>query len=158
MSSPIRLIHIVPQGPRTTFQIGRCQTEIILIWSSSKIIFDDRQPLPYLCVLRLISKLGRRCRSETVHVTRCLRLGRSIGRCSVSCLCGLLCLGNLVGQLTDRRLQPHVVLQHRGKLHLLVAAVEGCLFQGLTSHVHWGVVPYLVEGVSGLVRQGLIPT
>jgi hypothetical protein len=84
---------------------------------------------------------------ETINVSHGLR-------CSLSCLCSLLCLGDLVGQLTDRRLQPQDVLHHGGKSHLSVAAGEGCLFGGLTSHFRRGVVPHLVEGVSGLVRQG----
>jgi hypothetical protein len=37
----IRLVHTGPQGPWSTFQIGRCQTGIIRIWSGTQVVLNN---------------------------------------------------------------------------------------------------------------------
>jgi hypothetical protein len=116
----ICLIHTCPQGLRATFQIGRCQPDIIGVGSSAKVVFDHRRSLPHMPALLLVPVLGRRRRPETINVFCSLSSNHS-------------CL-NLACQLANRRLQPQVDLHHCSKLHILNRTTgDGFLLQSSTS-------------------------
>jgi hypothetical protein len=115
----VRLVDICPQGTGSTLQIKGCQPDVIRVGSSSKIILDDWNPMTHMLALLLIPILRRRRWSEIIHVCSTMGSNQSLpgkyvsrGHLALSCK-------NLVGQLTDRRLQSQVDLQHCSELHVL---------------------------------------
>jgi hypothetical protein len=89
------------------------------VGSSSKIILDDWDPMTHMLALLLVPILGRHRWFETIHV--CSTMGSNLSLPSKYVSRGHLALSceNLVGQLTDRRLQLQVDLQHCSGLHVL---------------------------------------
>jgi hypothetical protein len=123
----VRLIDICPQGTESTLWIRGCQPDVIRVGSSSKIIFDHRDPMTHMLALLLVPILWGCCRPEIIHV------------CSIVCHCLSLpskCVsrGNLVlslvhfgVQLNHQCLHLQVDLQHRSDLHILSWTPIDCL-------------------------------
>jgi hypothetical protein len=63
-----RLVHIGPQGPRPTLQVGRCQPDIIRSWGGTQVVLNNGDPLLHVRVLLLVPIPERGCRTETIHV------------------------------------------------------------------------------------------
>jgi hypothetical protein len=139
----VRLVDICPQGTGSTLQIGGCQSDIIRVESASKIILDDWDPMTRdMLALLLVPILRGRRRSETIHV--CSTMGSSLSLPGNYVSRGHLALSceNLVGQLTGRRLQPQVGLEHCSELHIL----GGTATKG-----------FLLESISGLICGSGVP-
>jgi hypothetical protein len=86
--------------------------------------------MTHMLALLLIPILWGRRRSETIHV--CSTLGCSLSLPSNYVSRGHLALSlrNLVGQLTDRCLQPQVDLHHGSELHIMGwTAINGFLLE-----------------------------
>jgi pSer/pThr/pTyr-binding forkhead associated (FHA) protein len=75
--------------------------------------------MTHVLALLLIPILWGRRRSKTIHVCSTLGSSLSLPGKYVSRRHLALSLRNSVGQLTDRRLQPQVDLQHSSELHIL---------------------------------------
>jgi hypothetical protein len=63
-----RLVHTGPQGPWTTLQIRRCQSDIIRVWGGTQVVLNNGDILLHIRVLLLVPILGRRCRTETIRI------------------------------------------------------------------------------------------
>jgi hypothetical protein len=50
----VGLIDVCPQGTGSTLQIRGCQPDVIRVWSSTKIIFDNWGPTTHMLALLLV--------------------------------------------------------------------------------------------------------
>jgi hypothetical protein len=103
---------------------------------------DDWDPMTHMLALLLVPILRGRRRSETIHV--CSTMGSSLSLPGKYVSRGHLALSceNLVGQLTDRRLQSQVDLEHCSELHTLGrTAINGFLLKSISGLICGSGVP-----------------